>query len=171
MNERGNWFVGWPVDGASAWVDGLLVPRGARKFHADDVHVTVVFLGACGEARARAMWERVRASAGSRTTIAGGPLVPFGDARRPSAYAVESFDTGLLAMIRAHAGEARPPRAHATLVRPSRNASNAERKALDAWARGVRVSDELALTRLALFTWALDRRERLFRIVDSVALR
>ncbi|MFO0744690.1 MAG: hypothetical protein U1F43_03315 [Myxococcota bacterium] len=182
---NGNWFIGWPLD-ARPWLDALTpVPRGARLFHPDDIHATVAFFGACGEARALAVWADVATTAATLapTTFGPGPLRPFGNPRRPSAFAVEPTDgaADLCAFIGEHrerwlaAAGARPddraPRAHATLARPLRSAGPEEYRALAAWARAQVVPEVgLAVTRLALFTWSDERRERLFRIVAEVAL-
>lgn len=180
--EAGNWFVGWPID-ARPWLAALTPPpRGARLFHPDDVHATVAFLGTCGEARARATWELVLAAGWDGATIAPGPVIGFGDPRHPSAWSVEPRDRApdLAAYIARHrdawlaaAGaprDLRPPRPHVTLARPQRGASPDEQRALAAWAAAQRLPDVgLAVPRVALFAWAADRRERLFRIVESLS--
>jgi hypothetical protein len=45
-----NWFVGFPLK-AGPWFTGLVadVPSGIRVLHPQDLHLTVAFLGACGQ--------------------------------------------------------------------------------------------------------------------------
>ncbi len=60
----------------------------------------------------------------------------------------------------------RPAKPHVTVARPRPRASDADRAAGLAWARALDVSAvRQTLGRVALYTWAEVRRERLFRIV------
>lgn len=175
---RANWFLGFPLP-AAPWLAALEpVPRGARCFHPEDVHVTFVFLGPVEEAQALAAWQlactfELRASA-----FLPGPIRGFGNPRRPSAWSVEPQDGApiLSAFIGAHRDavlavgggppDTRPPRPHATLARPRRSATAEEHRALRAWAERQRLPElPLPAARLALFTWDEARKDRLFRIV------
>jgi hypothetical protein len=62
---------------------------------------------------------------------------------------------------------ARPRRRYAT-----RHAAESARAEGLRWASAIDVtSHRVLLTRIALYTWALDRNERLFRIVEEVQLQ
>jgi len=176
-----NWFVALPVP-AQAWLEALTAPPvGARLFASDDVHITLAFLGPVGEERARAAWEAARRlPPASPFRFLPGALSPFGPRRRPSAWAVEPLDGAprLAAFIEAARGpvaeaagcsvDPRAVRPHATLVRPRRGAAPAVHRALATWAvaQALPVAP-VELDRLALYTWAEDRRRRLFRVVAS----
>lgn len=174
---RANWFLGFPLP-AAPWLAALEpLPRGARLFSAEDVHATFAFLGPVEEAKARAAWEVACAFDLTETLFMPGPIRGFGNPRRPSAWSVEPSDGApiLSAFIGAHrdavlaAGggppDTRPPRPHATLARPRRDATPDEHRALRAWAERQHVPDRpLPVTRLALYTWDDTRRDRLFRI-------
>jgi hypothetical protein len=65
----------------------------------------------------------------------------------------------------------RPARAHFTLARPARRATERDRAAGMRWASALDLSAvELCLDRVALYTWAEDRRTRQFRVVTELAL-
>lgn len=182
MRVRPNWFLGWPVD-PGAWFAPLVAdaPRALRRFHPDDLHVTLAFLGPVEEEAARAAWALAEtlpltALDGELDRVEG-----FGNPRAPSALSVEirgeairdaiaAFQGPLLAVAGAPP-ERRPPRAHCTVARPRREAGHAERAAGLAWARRLPpLGLPVRLDRLALYTWSLDRRERQFRVVASRAL-
>ncbi len=179
--SRPNWFIGLPVPG-HPWFEGLTpVPRGARALHPDDLHLTVAFLGAVGEQRARAAWAVAEAATGAGSlTFVPGAILPFGNPRRPSAFSVVPRDGGapiceLIGRIRdpiLTAAQARldprPPRPHATVARPGRKAGSEMRRALASWAAAQQLPDgPVLLEQIALFTWSEDRRTRLFRVVAS----
>ncbi|MEZ5962528.1 MAG: hypothetical protein R3F56_01660 [Planctomycetota bacterium] len=175
--SRPNWFVGLPVPPQRWFAEKVPAPPpGIRRFHADDLHLTVAFLGPVAEDPARAAFAAIRWPLPA-LTVTLGPVVPMG--RRYSALsalieqgraAVEAAigcvrDAACLA-----AGapcETRPPKAHVTVARPQRHATVAERAAGLRWAQQVELARvEFTLARVALYSWAEDRRERQFRIVD-----
>lgn len=184
-----NWFIGFPVD-ATAWLAALEpVPFGARRFSPEDVHVTLAFLGPVGEAAARRAWELTVERFGDGARALGpwsfmpSRLHPFGDPRRPSAWSVEPDPRveAVEAAIGAHRGaileagqgqpDRRPPRPHATLARPNRKAGPHEHRELRAWAeRQVVPREAVLVSEVALFTWAAERRERLFEVVARCPL-
>ena len=184
MSGRGpqpNWFIAFPVDpGAGArWLAGLSAPPdGARLFHADDLHVTLAFLGPCGEPRARAAWDLARVIRWQAGDFTPGALSPFGPRRSPTTWALEPRpeSSWLKALLGAHAGplaaaaggvpdaHARSPRPHVSVARTGRRADPA---ALAAWAARQPLPDGSArLDALALWTWSDDRRVRLFQVVE-----
>jgi 2'-5' RNA ligase len=177
-----NWFFGFPIDGS--FVQGLPeTPEGVRRFHPHDIHVTLAFLGDCGDDgadRSLAVLDQLLASA-PPAVIDGtlGEVVPMGGARHDYSALSALLDRGraeataLLARLRDPLAEAagsrpetRPPKPHVTIARPRRRATPAERKAGLAWASAVDLHAVPArLDRVALYTWSEERREQLFRIV------
>jgi 2'-5' RNA ligase len=186
---RPNWFVGLPVDGRFLASHVTPPPRGFRAFHPDDLHLTVAFLGPCGDEAAlralAALDEALASDPSLRAPIETslGEVVPMGDPRRYSALSAllvagraetEARMAALRDPLADAAGsrrEVRPPKAHVTLARPSRTASPADRRAGLAWAGALALEDvHVRLDRVALYTWSLDRGSRLFRIVAARAL-
>lgn len=181
MSGLANWFFGFPVDGAF-FASVPDPPPGFRRFHPEDLHVTVAFLGQCGDAAAERALSELDASllrAPLRPIeISLGEIVPFGS---PHRYSALSFvvvagqeetcrSIGGLRDVLADAAkvarEARPARAHVTVARPSRRASEMDRRRGLAWARGLNLQAvHTRLDRIALYTWNEDRSQRLFRIV------
>jgi 2'-5' RNA ligase len=183
---RPNWFFAFPVDGRFV-LELPELPPTFRRYHPDDVHLTLSFLGGCGEEaalRALAALDQVLAVAPVPSIdVTLGEVVPMGPRGRYSALSAllsegrvetERCIGGLRDLMSEAAlgkRERRPPKAHITLARPGRNAS-AERRAEGlAWAgRQSLEAVRARLSRIALYTWSDDRRERLFRIVTERAL-
>lgn len=172
-----NWFVAWPVT-----VDPTFVipepPRGVRVFHPADRHVTAAFLGPCGEEAARQVLEATTAVRGpvSRGTFAS--VEALGPPDRPTALGalIDHGNDELADVIGGHrdawlALAGRPPARygvlpHCTIARPTRRATDAQRAAAVAWGTSLAtVGVGFELRPLALYTWAHDRQEQLFRIV------
>jgi 2'-5' RNA ligase len=184
---RPNWFIAFPVAAGvgARWLAGLTAPpAGARIFHPDDLHVTLAFLGPCGEARAREAWALAQAIRWQALDFIPAGFAPFGPRRSPTTWALEPrpespATPALKALLAAHAGplavaagaspdvHARAPRPHVSVARTGRRADPA---ALARWAAAQQAPTGTArLASLALWTWSEDRRERLFRIVDTIA--
>jgi 2'-5' RNA ligase len=177
---RANWFIGVHVPARDWFARVPDPPRNFRRFPADDLHLTVAFLGMVDEAAARAAWQHAaRFPAGAiDATLAG--VVPMGNPRRYSALSAE-LDQGQAALAAAislvrdamcqaagAASDTRPPRPHVTLARPNRRATPDDRRAGLAWARELALHGQpVRLERLVLYTWSDDRTERLFRVVES----
>lgn len=176
-----NWFIGLPLPQVTGLDQALAdCPATLRRFHPRDLHVTVAFFGPVTADSALRAWDGLGDLNGP-LTVTLGPLQPFGSRRRPSAFAFELDQGGatVAALITAHrdalrqaAGlgpENRDPRPHVTVARPARNATAAVREAARRWARTVTPpAGRLVLDRVALYTWARDRRQRLF---DTAAWR
>jgi len=184
---RPNWFLAFPLDGAFLR-DLLAPPAGFRLFHPDDIHLTLVFLGGCGEPAAdKALLALDRLLPAIRTApipVSLGEVVPMGGSRKDYTALSALLERGraettaCIAALRDGitdaAGlkrQARPPKPHVTLGRPMRRANDAHRQAGLAWAaaldlRGV----ERTLDRILLYTWSENRRERLFRAVAEQSL-
>jgi 2'-5' RNA ligase len=179
---RPNWFFAFPLDGA--FVETLPeAPASIRRYHVDDVHMTLAFLGGCGEPAAlRALAvldERLGAAPPPVIEVSLGEVVPLG--RSKSGYTTLSalLDGGraeATELSNTHAGPlhdaatgrrpARPPKPHVTLARVRGRASEKHREAGLVWAASLDLrSVHARLDRIALYTWSEERRERLFRIV------
>ncbi|MEO0605228.1 MAG: 2'-5' RNA ligase family protein [Myxococcota bacterium] len=176
-----NWFVAWPVVVAPGFrlPDA---PRRVRVFPAEDRHVTAVFLGACGEAAARRVFASAAALPAPNARATFGPVEALGNPARPSALSalVAEGREALAEIIADHRADwlaqagrrpdTRPPLPHCTLARAQRRATEAERVAAVNWGRQLETNGvTLEVRPLALYTWAEDRRERLFQIVDQAA--
>jgi RNA 2',3'-cyclic 3'-phosphodiesterase len=180
-----NWFVGIPVGGG--WLDGLLAgaPRHVRTFAAEDVHMTVAFLGPAGEANARKAWALAETYSGPPVHATLGALAPMGNPRRPSALSLlltEGVEeaVSLIRALRdpmiAAAGarpETREPKPHITVARPRRAATAKERAEAVSWALAKASLDQpIVLDRLVLYTRNIgdgndDRAVRQFRAVAT----
>lgn len=176
-----NWFIGIPVDHGD-WYPRLLTqpPANFRAFHPDDLHMTVAFLGPVGREKALAAW---RALDWKMQIVHAtlGAVVPMGAPQRYSALSIE-LDDGRAEVERAIAAcrdaacdaagarrEGRPAKAHITIARPSRAASDSDRAAGLRWAsRQTFAGQPITLTSVALYTWAEDRRERQFKAVERI---
>lgn len=184
---RENWFFALPVEGAFV-LDLPAPPENFRRFHPDDVHVTLCFLGPCGEAAALAALDALDAHATEleRPSIAVrlGAVVPMGPRRAYSALSAlltegrESTETlmeSLRDVLSDAAGaprEQRAPKAHVTIARPSRRATAGERRAGLAWAAACDLSSvTCALDRVCLYRWSEDRSERMFRVAAERPFR
>ena len=179
---RPNWFFGFPIDGA--FVLRLPeTPESIRRFHPDDIHMTLAFLGGCGETFAAhalaALDERLKTAPPAVIDGTLGAVVPMGGARRDYSALSALLDRGraeatelvtsLRDVLTDAAGarrELRPAKPHVTIARPQRRATDAARMAGLAWANALDLRAVPALLdRVALYTWSDDRRERLFHRV------
>ena len=174
-----NWFIGIRVP-PGTWFEPLQasVPLGLRRFHPEDLHTTVAFLGPCGPHRARQAFRRLSGPFVGRVVL--GAIRPMGRPSRPSAFSVLlSDDGGLSAWISAvrapllvAAGappDSRPPLPHVTVCRPPLGASQALLRAACDWAASVSSLElPLQLREVALYTWSDDRGTRIFRAVERL---
>jgi 2'-5' RNA ligase len=183
---RPNWFFAFPLEGS--FVDELTgMPTGFRRYHADDVHLTLTFLGGCGEEaamRALAVLDEILPASGARPiTVSLAEIAPMGPRGRYSALSAllgrgREETEALIARLRDPLSEAaigrrekRAPKAHVTLGRPMLRATDAHRRAGLEWARATDLTAvERTLDRIALYTWHENRRERLFKIVAERSL-
>lgn len=181
-----NWFVALPVD-ANVVATLPPVPPGFRAFHPQDVHMTLSFLGACGEQVARTAFSALVSglhevgSAAFDVTL--GEIVPMGPKGRYSALSAivnegngEAVD--FLRQWRDRVADAasvsrdkRAPLPHVTVARPQRRATDEQREVGLRWATSVVLPpDRVRLDRVALYTWSERRLPRLFQIVEAVGL-
>jgi len=180
---RPNFFFAFPLEGS--FVAALPKPPPAiRRFGADDVHLTLTFLGACGQAaadRALAVLDEILRNEPRRPIdISLGAVVPMGPRHAYSALSA-LLDHGreeteaLIGVLRDPLSEAaigrrerRAPKAHVTIARPQRRATDAEREAGRAWADALELGAvRQTLDRIALYTWSDDRPRSLFKIVAA----
>lgn len=178
---RPNWFFAFPIDGHFVKLLPPL-PSGFRRFHPDDVHLTLAFLGRCGEPAARralaALDGLLPILQPKPIAITLGAVTKMGPSSRYSALSALvdagcAEATSYLALMRDTLTEAalqrrerRAPIPHVTLARPRLKATPDQRQAGLCWARHVHLGAAAhTLDRIALYTWSESRRERLFRIV------
>ncbi len=184
---RPNWFLAFPLDGA--FVTELPAPPAAlRRYHADDVHLTLAFLGGVGEAGAEralaALDEQLARATPAALDVSLAEVVAMGPRGRYSALsallgrgreeATEYIRSLRDPLTEAASGrrEKRPAKPHVTVARPRARASDADRAAGLQWAAALDLSAVQArIDRIALYTWSEVRRERLFRIVTERRLR
>jgi 2'-5' RNA ligase len=185
---RPNFFVAFPIDGRFVR-DLPAPPPHVRLFHPEDVHLTLSFLGGCGQAAAErglaALDQALRGQPFAEIQVSLGKVVPMGRGSPYSALSAllergrEATERCVLALrdvvSEAALGrrENRPPPAHVTIARPRSRATQAALDAGLAWAEQLDLrSIEASLDRLALYTWSEgQRQERLFRIVAERRLR
>lgn len=187
LGMRPNWFFAFPVDGR--FIEALPPPPPSfRLFPCDDVHLTLAFLGTCGEGAALRALNALDALTANELPVAVdvslGRVAPMGPKHRYSALsalleqgrsAAAERITGLGGVLRQAAlgvREQRPAEPHVTIARPGRRATDESRRAGLVWAGGLDLRSIVArLDRIALYTWAEgDRRERLFRVVATRTL-
>jgi len=165
-----NWFIALPVSGAE-WLEALPRPPGGIRG-----------LGAVGELRARAAWDALAWPLGERVVTLD-RVVPMGPPGRYSALSatlgagreeVEAAITRSRAVLYAVAGtrpDERPARAHVTVARPTRRATESDRHHGLAWAADIRLEEpRITLDSVALYTWASDRSQALFEVVERRGL-
>lgn len=168
-------------------VEGLHLPpapRRVRVFGTGDLHVTLSFLGSVQEAEARNAWALIE-SFESFAPVEGSfeGVRPLGHPRKPSALSAIVADgwdplAQMIGQARGPLLEAaggppddRPPLPHMTLARIQRRAQAAERREALRWAESIDLgAASFEVASVALYTWALDRQERLFRIVEQHGL-
>jgi 2'-5' RNA ligase len=177
-----NWFLAFPLDGAFV-LQLPKLPSRFRLFHPDDVHMTLAFLGPCGEQGAEralaALDQCLAETPRAPVAITLGALVPMGGSVKAYTALSAVVDTGrplaeqLLLELRDPLTEAasgrrdkRKPKPHITVARPQHRVSDEDRAAGLAWAASVDLGPSVhTLDRIALYTWHEHRREQLFRIV------
>ena len=182
---RPNWFFAFPLDGAFV-LELPALPPSFRLFHPSDVHLTLSFLGGCGEEAAlrafRALEAELAQAPATSLDISLGGVVPMGPTRQYSALSAllergRDETASCIARLRDVVSEAalgrrekRAPKPHVTIARPGRRATEQARIAGLAWAAGLDLRGVGArLDRIALYTWSEgNRRERLFRIAAEL---
>jgi 2'-5' RNA ligase len=184
---RPNWFFAFPLEGRFV-LELPELPVGLRRYQPEDVHLTLAFLGGCGEEAAnRALGvldELLARGAPAPIEVSLGEVTAMGSRRRYTALSalLDRGRTETEECIRALRDpltesasgrrEQRKPKAHVTLARPMRRATDAHREAGLEWAKTLDLTAiHRTLDRIALYTWNNKRHERLFRIVTERSLR
>jgi 2'-5' RNA ligase len=179
---RPNWFLAFPLDGRFV-LDLPALPGRLRRFQPEDVHLTLAFLGAVGQEKAERTWqaldEALAAQPRAPVEVSLGGVVPMGGSRRsytalsalldrgrePMTQLLDALTNPML-IVAGGRPSARAPKPHVTLARPMRNASEQQRAEGLTWAESLSLGHVTqTLDRIALFTWADQRKDRLFKIV------
>lgn len=179
---RANWFIALPVPPGDWFERVPAAPSGCRMFAPTDLHLTIAFLGGVSEQRARAAFSAMTWNDGPRD-VTFADVVPMGPRGRYAALSIlldegrseiEAEMTRTRDAAYAAAGtpaDKRPARAHITIARPKRKATEGERAAALEWAAALTLAGTQArLDAIALYTWSEDRMSNLFRIADQNAL-
>jgi 2'-5' RNA ligase len=178
-----SWFVAFPVV-AGDWFARLSpVPAGTRFVAAADLHLTLAFLGAVGESRARTAFNGLSATAIRCVEIRLGAVVPMGSPGRANALCakVEPADTESRTIAEALTAsrdsifeaaalprETRTMRPHVTLARIRRKADVEQRRRAIAWAeKNDLTSIRIRLDRIGLYAAARDRSTHAYDVVES----
>lgn len=156
------------------------MPQMLRPFHPDDIHLTVSFFGRMDAARVAPVCAVLQEISFTPFEITFGSVIPLPHRKRFSAVslelnrgktqAVELIETWRDPLARAADArlDSRPALPHATIARPHRKANAAQKQAILEWLAILEVPDHpVVIDRIALFTWAQDRRKRQFRIVKE----
>lgn len=183
---RPNWFLALPLpaDAAPSWLAAAAAaPSALRRVVAADLHLTLAFLGPCEAGAALAAWQALDGLLHPPIAIRAAGWRALGSPAAPTAYGLTlavghpelcTLLTHWGARALAAAGcrpQLRPPLPHLTLLRPPRRQALELREPMAAWMAAAPLPPEPALlSHLALYTWADDRRQRLFRIVRSRTL-
>jgi len=179
---RPNWFLAFPIAGTFV-LELPPLPSNFRPFHPEDVHLTLAFLGGCGEPAALRALAALDASL-SRSSVSAisaslGSVVPMGGSKTTYSNLSALLEEGraeasaCLAALRDVLTEAatgrrerRPPKPHVSIARVRTRATPSDRQAGLAWAAQLNLRAERAqLDRIALYTWSEKRHDRLFQIV------
>lgn len=180
-----NWFIALPFPAGALPVGELdALPPGTRRFHPDDLHVTVAFLGAVDRATALAAWAAADWSPEPALQASSGRRATFGPRNRPSAFGLEFEDPRceLRAFIgrwrdRLRAAADLPPeqrvvRPHVTLGRPPRRGGDTI--GVREWLASGHGIAVVTLDRVALYTRAdplgdrrFDRRRECILAADT----
>ncbi len=179
---RANWCLAFPIDGTFV-VSLPALPNNFRRFQPDDVHLTLAFLGGCGQIAAEralaVLDQRLASEPQAPIAVSLAEVVAMGGSRRSYSTLSALLDRGRaeatacvaklrdpLTQTAAGRTEKRPAKPHVSIARARGRASEADRQAGLSWAAGLQLQGVQArLDRIALYTWSETRRERLFQIV------
>jgi len=155
-----------------------------RVFIGADCHVTLGFFGPVPESAARKAWARIgefpsfRRVSGSFSGVealghprSASALCAMIDAGREALSEMIAEARAPLLRAAGAPEDSRPPLPHMTFARIQRRAKGAERREALRWAHAIDLRGvTFTADSVALYTWADDRRERLFRVVEEQSL-
>ncbi|MGB5134754.1 MAG: 2'-5' RNA ligase family protein [Prochlorococcaceae cyanobacterium] len=166
-----NWFIALVVPPEAGWHGfGTPLPAGVRGVPAQDLHLTLAFLGSCEPAEATAAWQALAALSSEPLRARAGAWRAFGPKEAPSAYGLTLAQgheqaarlIGLWgAKARRAAGltpERRVPLPHVTVARSGRRQAAALRSPMERWmATAAPPAGDALLSELGLYTWHRQR--------------
>lgn len=179
-----NWFIACPVPSFEGFETLFQqVPQNLRPFQVEDLHITLAFFGNIAIVDALKAWEVAKQIKFPAFEVSFDAIKAFGPSSRPSAFSIV-LDTGRIeaeslilnhrAALHEAAGvpaDARPPKPHITIARPSRKATDADLHEMTTWATGLSLPKvHIEIQKLALYTWARDRHARQFEVVAATHL-
>lgn len=180
-----NYFVAVRIP-APAGLDAALegAPVELRRFHPDDLHATVAFLGRMDHALAPAVLDAMDRIDFEADDVRFARLVALPSRRRPSAISFELAGPGRPALIDLIARERqglvelargrqddRPPYPHVTVARPPRRTPADLRRRILGWVDGVTPPEGTVVARELVLFRSNRRDGRLFEAVDRELLR
>lgn len=182
---RPNWFLALPLPEGCGWHEAAAgAPPGLRRFAPADLHLTVAFLGPCGEGTALQAWRALEGLGSPPMRIAAGGWRALGPPHQPSAYGLTLAEghAALVELLTHWGGQAlqaaalpppsRSPLPHVTLLRPCRREALQWRGPMQDWMASAPLPSQLlTLAELGLWTWSRDRSQRLFELVRCRQLR
>jgi 2'-5' RNA ligase len=181
LSEREpNFFVAFPFAHEAALRGLPPPPPKVRVFPLFDLHLTLAFLGPCGEATARCAFDTVDPSTIEPFALTALQATLLGNPRKPTAIAREIGGADAprlvetIGRLRGPAlaatsapPERRPPLPHLTIARIGRRASAHERERAEAWTAAITARPEvLGVDDVALYTRADDDPRHSYRIVE-----
>lgn len=180
---RPNWFVGWTIDAPGVMDRLACPPERVRLFVPSDLHITLAFFGSVDAERARAAFSLVNPADFRAISVVPTSLSLMGHPKRGTALAAD-IGQGRATLIDGmsryrdallnKAGTALPQvdhRPHVTVARIGRRARDPQRSAALTWARAVDLDGLVFhVDRIGLYTWAKDRRNRLFQLDRAMPL-
>ncbi len=185
--NRGNWFVGIPIDAAD-WLPELRqgAPAGLRFFDPADVHMTIAFLGRLAMDRVErvvAALDAIPAAEFPLFNARPGRLLLLPSPRRFSAVSF-SLDAGAqraAQLMGRHRktfyaaadvpGDTRAPLPHITIARPRRGLGAGELGDIKVWAQSIEPPQGgIQIGAPALYCWARERGERQFEVVHRLVV-
>lgn len=170
-----NWFIAFTLE-----ITGLslpLAPDGLRVFSPQDRHLTVAFLGRLPEdavfnswARAKQLpWEMVNGGFSEIRLLGGSAWSAIVRSSVPDVSDMLNQRESLCAAAGVPADD-RKILPHVTLARMPRNPVSSVREHIVQWSEAIRLdSARFVTTGLGLFSWAEDRKQHLFKVVEHLA--
>lgn len=180
-----NWFIAFPViagsDIVAKSVDGR--PPAILPVAADDLHITVAFLGPVSRRKAYSAWRKLADFSPGSVDITFNQLKPFGPYSKPTAYGLslahgrESIHN-LISSVRKkvlssagkkpHAGRIVP---HVTVARPCRRLSRDDFSAISSWRNDYEVpAINIVIDEIALYTRSDKPDAGRFTIIERKSL-